>query len=186
VLFLGSEVHKNLVLETFPCISREPRTVFDVEAVDRFYEPDRSDGDEVVLIARGCVIFFHDMRNEPKVVLDELVPRLEITAFCKTEKPFLLGFRERRRKGMSVGRAEKQTKAFRHDRKKKRQQNYHLLTRYAEELKKIRGIGNTPRMILMQKRPFPRVRIRKNHGCFASYTSSTVFDGPPSPRGEGV
>jgi hypothetical protein len=78
------------------------------------------------------------MRNEPKIVLDELVPRLEITAFCETEKPFLLGFWERRRKGMSVGRAEKQTKAFRHDRKKKRQQNYHLLTRYAETSLKIR------------------------------------------------
>ena len=75
-----------------------------VEGVYGFQQADGADGDQVFLIAGLGVVFFGDVRHQPQVVADELLPRGWVAApqCSKGFDLFLWGQRPRKASGIQM------------------------------------------------------------------------------------
>ena len=70
-LFLPAEVHQNLVFNAPAGVGGKTGALVVVEGGDGLDKADGADGDQVVLIAEGGVVFLDDVGHQAQVVLDE-------------------------------------------------------------------------------------------------------------------
>ena len=90
-----------------PCrICCKARALFRVESRDALDESNGADGDQVLLIGGLRVVFFHDVRYEAEIPLDEHIARLQIALCGALEILPLLPRRQRLRKGTAVRQAQ--------------------------------------------------------------------------------
>ena len=78
VLFLGTEVHQNLILNATRRVGGKLRATRDLKGVYSFAKTYRSDRHEILGILCGGVIFSHDMRNEAEIVQNQLLSCREV------------------------------------------------------------------------------------------------------------
>ena len=62
---LGAEIHENFVLNTSPRIGGQPRPLAPVKGGDGLNEPNGANGDEIILIRRGRIVFLENMGHQP-------------------------------------------------------------------------------------------------------------------------
>ena len=78
--FQGSQVHEDFVFDTS---GGEGRQLGPLPAgtLDGFDQTDGADGDQVLEIFSGVIELFHDMGDQPEIVLDEHIAGMDV-AFC--------------------------------------------------------------------------------------------------------
>ena len=77
-LALLPEIHQQLVLDTFGGVCRQADIFIRLKGVHGFNQPDRADGQQIVLLCTYGVIFFHNMCYQSEIVLDQLFPCLGV------------------------------------------------------------------------------------------------------------
>ena len=98
-LSLRTKIHQDLIFYASGSIGRQSRALTGVEGRDAFDEPNRADGDQILLIGGLCIVFFHDVRHQPEVALDQDVSRGQIALCGQLQIVPLLGGGERLWKG---------------------------------------------------------------------------------------
>ena len=71
-LALLPKIHQQLVLDAFGGVCRQPDILIRLKGVHGFNQPDRADGQQIVLLRTYGVILFYNMRYQSKIVLDQL------------------------------------------------------------------------------------------------------------------
>ena len=72
-------MHQYFILNTTRGIARQLDILAQVIGVYRLDQTDRTDGDQILLTVVVLVILLDDMRDQPKIMLDEDIPRFDIS-----------------------------------------------------------------------------------------------------------
>ena len=75
---LGAEVHENFVFNAAAGVGGQAHIFVPLEGGHPLDEPNGANGDEIVLISRLGVVFFHDMSHQAQIVLNEFVPGVAV------------------------------------------------------------------------------------------------------------
>ena len=74
----AAKIHQNLIFNAPRRIGRQLDVLIHPVGADGFDEPDGPDGDQILLVRFAGVVFFHDMRHQTQVPLDEDVPGFDV------------------------------------------------------------------------------------------------------------
>ena len=66
-LSLRTKIHQDLIFYASGSIGRQSRALTGVEGRDAFDEPDRADGDQILLIGGLCIVFFIRMKQKDTI-----------------------------------------------------------------------------------------------------------------------
>ena len=72
--FAAAEVHEYCILNTGRRVGGKFRAFLRSEGVHRLDQSDGADGDQVVPVRDGAHVLFADVRHQPQIVLDQLLP----------------------------------------------------------------------------------------------------------------
>ena len=96
-------MHEHFVLDAPGGVGRKAHAFVRAVRRNTLDETDRSDGDEIVLLALARIVFLDDVCYKTQIMLDERVPRFEIALHPALHAaPLLLG-RQRPRKRAGTG-----------------------------------------------------------------------------------
>lgn len=92
MLFLGTEVHQNFILNAPAGIGGEPCPFGAVERVHRFHQPNSADRDQFLLLRLGHAVLFDDVCHQPHIVQDQLFPCTAVAGLHRLKASLLLFF----------------------------------------------------------------------------------------------
>ena len=75
---LRAEVHEDFVFNAAAGVGGQAHIFVPLEGGHPLDEPNGANGDEIVLISRLGVVFFHDMSHQAQIVLNEFVPGVAV------------------------------------------------------------------------------------------------------------
>ena len=85
-------MHEDLIFNTPGGVGGEFDVLFQAVGADGLDEADGADGDQILLIGFGGVVFFHDMGNQAEVAFDEGVSGVQVAGGGALQAiPFLFG-----------------------------------------------------------------------------------------------
>ncbi len=70
--FVAAEIHEHFIFNASSSVAGKPDPLVAVERIDSFNQADSADGNEVVLVPRGGVIFLDHVRDQAQIVLNQL------------------------------------------------------------------------------------------------------------------